>query len=100
VVLDGEVLFLDGRWNTMAPGVEPAVLRHFADFQKPWKEAYDPQQADAYRRVYRESPWGDVPLDPPGRRSEKKFMSRRRLGEGRWLEAAGWYLRYAFTSRR
>lgn len=106
VVNEGKVLYLDNRWNAINPKDEddmavPVVLRHFAiQNAKPWKLHNRPLHSDRYRKVYRASPWGDIPLDPPVTRSEKKTLSKISRKDGQYFTALIWFLRYLCTPRK
>lgn len=106
VVNEGKVLYLDNCWNAINPledgdSTVPIVLRHFAvQSAKPWKMHNRPLHFELYRKVYRESPWSDVPLDPPVSRFEKKKLFRIYKEDGQYFTALAWYLRYLCTPRK
>jgi lipopolysaccharide biosynthesis glycosyltransferase len=110
IVLDGQAIFIDGKWNLqynldnrvregdlrMGDLGEPVFI-HFTGRVKPWHD-WSMHEARALFLKYQSlSPWAGMPLDPPRNYKEMRMAARYLLKQGQVADAALWYARYIVT---
>jgi UDP-glucose:(glucosyl)LPS alpha-1,3-glucosyltransferase len=117
LLLDGEVRFVDERWNVQCnlyaamkaipfdgspapPTVLPdgAALLHYTGRAKPWHRWCVHPLASLYHEQARASLWRECGLTTtPPSYHEMKMLSHCLLREGRKLPATYWYVRYSVS---
>lgn len=105
IVLDGQVLALDTKWNCLQdlgsapqPVQDDAVILHFAGEHKAWSAWCDHPLQAAYLAQAAVSPWQDSPLDVPASVRDIRHYVRFLKRKGRTLPALRWYLKYLRAS--
>ena len=107
IALNGQVTFLDERWNfryhlvaKLSSGVrrfdaaEQAVFMHFTGPVKPWQDWCLHEARLLFVRYQALTPWADVPLDKPRTARELKLFSKFLVKQGRVAEGVWWHLKY------
>ena len=107
VVLDGQVNFVEPRWNdqynlyTMThPVPSDTIFLHYFCGCKPWFEWCEHPAQSHFLRYYRQSLWRDVPFELPRNHHEMKSYAKTLFIRRQYLTGLIWYARYASASLR
>lgn len=108
VVLEGQVQFIDRKWNFLYDlihdlekdkrqmrAIGDVVFIHFAGAVKPWNNWCLHESRDLFVKYHTLSPWADLPLDAaPRNYKEMRMFSRFLMKRGQVLNSFKWYMKY------
>lgn len=116
IAMDGNVLFIDNRWNYLFnwftdeqkenyfyhASTTPRIV-HFTGGRKPWYREHTGLSQQLYRFYHHFTPWRDTPLRayaPRMRPTDYRVYSRENARKGKYLTSLGWYLKYLRSKLR
>jgi UDP-glucose:(glucosyl)LPS alpha-1,3-glucosyltransferase len=108
VVLEGQVRFIDRKWNFLYDlihdleknkrqmrAIGAVVFIHFAGAVKPWNNWCLHESRDLFVKYHALSPWANLPLDAaPRNYKEMRMHSRFLMKRGQVFASFKWYMKY------
>lgn len=108
VVLEGQVQFIDRKWNFLYDlihdleknnrqmrAIGDVAFIHFAGAVKPWNNWCLHASRDLFVKYHTLSPWADLPLDEaPRNYKEMRMFSRFLMKRGQLFDSFKWYMKY------
>ncbi len=106
-LLDGRVLFIEGRWNFLQsahakyrqgvidfPVQSDAVFVHFIGQMKPWHLVSLPDAQNFFLKYQKASPWAKIPLEAPKDLRLIRKFARLLYAKGFYRRAVGLQMHY------
>jgi lipopolysaccharide biosynthesis glycosyltransferase len=110
IVIDGNVRFIDNKWNFLFnwftdeqketffyhKNLTPKIV-HFTGGRKPWYKEHAGLAQQLYVFYHHFTPWRDSPLrsyKPRMRPTDYRVYARQNAKKGHYFIAIGWYLKY------
>lgn len=97
IILDGKFGLLDKKFNFIPKNnskkdSEHNII-HYAGQIKPWCKAASENILNIeYLKIYKESPWGEIPLTPPKSAGDALVYSKKTLKKGMIATSIYWFL--------